>query len=288
MPEVKQILCADGHTISATLFKADAAKAQVIVAAAIGIPQKFYRRYAEYLAEQGYDVITFNYRGTGDSKSQDLGQDIRLEDWGHQDIQAIISFAIERQQKNPVLAAIHYVGHSIGGQLVGLASNAEQLDSLTLVAASAPYWQRWSFPKNLKMWLVGQILIPGISAISKDFPAQKVGLGSITFPSSAAKQWAQWMGRPAYLFCENFNLDTRHYSSLKQPLRSYGFTDDDLAPEINVRSLLNFFPKAKSELRMTDHKALGLESLGHSGFFREFAKETLWNESVEWFEQAAA
>lgn len=286
MALIQQVLCRDDYPISLTLYESDQAKGIVIIAAALGVPQPFYRRYAEFLCGQGYDVITFNYRGTGDSVYPDKKVEVKLEDWGHQDIEAIIQFALERQSNNTSLASIHYVGHSIGGQLLGLAESSSKLDNMIFVASSAPYWQRWSFPKNLKMWIVGQLLIPGLSIGKKDFPAKKVGLGSINFPSSAARQWAQWMGRPAYLFCEKFDLDIQHYAALTQPLLSYGFTDDELAPEINVTSLLNYFPNANSEVRMVAPKMIGQKSIGHSGYFRDKVKETLWQDALKWFSQS--
>lgn len=285
--EIKHVSCDDGHLISLTLYSAENPRAIVIIAAALGVPQQFYRRYAEFLRSENYDVVTFCYRGTGRSKRDRQHHKVRLEDWGHQDIEAIIRFANQRKASMPSIESVHYVGHSIGGQVLGFAENAPSLDSLLFVASSAPYWQRWAFPQNIKMLFANKVVIPGLALGRKDFPAKLVGLGSISFPGPAARQWANWMGRPDYLFCKKLGLDTDRYASLKQPLLSYGFVDDDIAPEINVRSLLNYFPNTKSEFRLADPKQAGMKSLGHSGFFREQARASYWQESVRWFEQHA-
>ena len=41
------------------------ALAQVVVAPAMGVLQSYYQQFASWLAEQGYGVTTFDYRGHG-------------------------------------------------------------------------------------------------------------------------------------------------------------------------------------------------------------------------------
>lgn len=47
-------------------------KAAVIIPCAMGVQQKFYARFAQWLAEQGYHVTTFDYRGIGCSAPPSL------------------------------------------------------------------------------------------------------------------------------------------------------------------------------------------------------------------------
>ena len=37
------------------------------MAGATAVPQKFYRRFAEFARQQGYDTLTLDYRGIGQS-----------------------------------------------------------------------------------------------------------------------------------------------------------------------------------------------------------------------------
>ena len=45
--------------------RAAAPLAQVVVAGAMGVQQSYYQAFARWLAEQGYGVTTFDYRGHG-------------------------------------------------------------------------------------------------------------------------------------------------------------------------------------------------------------------------------
>ena len=62
----------DGYPLAARHYSADKPKANIILAGATGVPQAFYRRFAEYAATYGYNVITFDYRGIGRSKPADF------------------------------------------------------------------------------------------------------------------------------------------------------------------------------------------------------------------------
>ncbi len=67
------IAAADGERIAARFFApAGPARGAVLLAGAMGTPQDYYRRFAEWLAAQGYLAATFDYRGTGLSRRQSL------------------------------------------------------------------------------------------------------------------------------------------------------------------------------------------------------------------------
>jgi predicted alpha/beta hydrolase len=62
--------------------RAAAPLAQVVVAGAMGVQQSYYQAFARWLAEQGYGVTTFDYRGHGLSLQVPL-RDARADllDW---------------------------------------------------------------------------------------------------------------------------------------------------------------------------------------------------------------
>ena len=59
---------------------------------------------------------------------------------------------------------------------------------------------------------------------------------------------------------------------------------DNLAPQSNVDYLWRFFPNAVIERRVTSPTDLGVSHIGHSGFFRETFKDTLWRDTADWIE----
>ena len=61
----------DGYPLAATLFLPRGAKRHaVLINSATAVPRKLYRSFAGYLAKRGCAVLTYDYRGTGDSRQQ--------------------------------------------------------------------------------------------------------------------------------------------------------------------------------------------------------------------------
>ena len=68
-----QIDTSDGFKIAVTSFgENNATKKIIVISSAIGVKQTFYAKYATYLANKGYLVFTYDYRGIGDSKPKKL------------------------------------------------------------------------------------------------------------------------------------------------------------------------------------------------------------------------
>ncbi|UUZ49572.1 hypothetical protein LP420_04705 [Massilia sp. B-10] len=61
---------ADGYPIAATRYPAQGTtRAHLVVMLATGVPQGFYRRFAQFASSQGYAVMTIDYRGIGRSET---------------------------------------------------------------------------------------------------------------------------------------------------------------------------------------------------------------------------
>src|SRR5918997_3735981 len=117
MPDL-DIPAADGFSLAATLFGDDGGSAErvVLVAPATGVRRRLYRAFAEFLAGEGFDVVTWDWRGTGDSRPPSLrGVEATMRDWGQRDLAGVIDWAATRY----AAARLSVVGHSFGGQAVG-------------------------------------------------------------------------------------------------------------------------------------------------------------------------
>ena len=56
----------DGRELPATRFEpAGEARGAVVIVPAMATPARFYAAFASWLAESGFHVLTFDYRGTG-------------------------------------------------------------------------------------------------------------------------------------------------------------------------------------------------------------------------------
>lgn len=276
-----KISCSDGYQLSATLFESATPKGVVVIASAIGIKQSYYERFACFLSENSYHAITFDYRGRGKSrnKHKETFPTFELSDWGAKDIEAVIEHAKEYKQP------ISFIGHSIGGQILGLAKSSSKLSKIIFVASSSPYWRRWKFPENLKILMTSRVVFPVVTAIKKEFPSKVFGLGNKNISSGYINQWAKWMSKPDYLFEKEFNLNTQGYKLIKVEILSLGFEDDKLAPEVNIKHLLSHYPNASSELNMIAPNDAYTSAIGHTGFFRDKFKLNLWINALAWLDK---
>ncbi len=123
-PESFNIRCPDGRELAANWFAASEAGAParrggLLISSATGFPQTFYFKLAEYAAARGYDALVYDYRGMGWSAPPDLSNETtRMSDWGLIDMRAALEAVAERARGVPLAT----LGHSVGGQFLGLLS----------------------------------------------------------------------------------------------------------------------------------------------------------------------
>ncbi len=274
----------DGQVLKGFFYPCEKPKATLLIGSALGVPQQFYKHYASFMAIQGYQCLSFDYRGTGLSKYSGKVKEIKLEQWGSLDIEAAINMAKNLAHEHKVNESeLFYVGHSIGGQLLGLADSAQSIKASLFVGASAPYWARWPYPRKLFMSLVCFGLLPLLSFARNMFPAKAVGLSSMDIPAGCARDWGKWMRNPDYLFGKKFKLDVNGYEKIKGPILSLCFDDDDFAPQNNVEYLLAFFKNAQSQNQLVNSQKINLGSIDHMGFFKAKFEHSLWPKSLDHF-----
>lgn len=275
-----RIKCSDGFLLAGTIFKPEKPPAgAVVIASAMGVPKKFYHPFAGFLSGNGIAVLTFDYRGVGESELKEMdGAGVTLHDWGRLDIDAAIRESSARFGKLPLFL----LGHSCGGQLFGLAPSSTELSGVIFISAQIPNWRLWPFPYNLGMLAMWYVLIPALSFGRSTFPARRFGISSVDVPSGTTTQWARWARRPGYLFNDKFKIDTSRYHKFSFPLLAWIFDDDIYAPEKSVRALLSRMPGADIEIKKINSHSSGLGSIGHFGFFREKMRDKLWPEIPGW------
>ena len=90
------LVAADGYRLGARRYQALApCRGKLIVAGATGVPQHFYRRFAEYAGARGFDTLTLDYRGVGLSRPGSLrGFEMNLVDWATLDLAAAVDKAM--------------------------------------------------------------------------------------------------------------------------------------------------------------------------------------------------
>lgn len=267
----------DGQTLAATWVDAQepAVGMTVILAGELGYTQSHYAPFAAFLSQNGFDVLTFDYRSTGESSTELKQAAPRLVDCGRLDLAAMIEHARQARPKNQVVM----IGHGVGGVLVGLATNNHRLAALLCVAASTGYTSKWPLWLRPLYWLMLK-LVPFRSSITERGVARALGPAKI--PASILRDWALWCAHPDAPV-DTFGVPQhKHFVAWKKPIRCYSFSDDGLATHRAVRTLAARYVNAPQELINCTPENLGVSRLGHDGFFNEPAARSLWEASVEW------
>tara|TARA_B100000676_G_scaffold309729_1_gene374137 strand:- start:69 stop:965 length:897 start_codon:yes stop_codon:yes gene_type:complete len=263
----------DGVVLQASGFRARSPRAVVVMAGGTGIPRQFYRHFSAFLANRGLHVITFDYRGKDSAVAADR---LRMADWGRQDLDTVLAHAAQRFPDLPLL----FVGHSVGGQIFGLARHSVQVQAALLIASQSGYWRHWPGAWRWRRWLDWHFLMPAMTRLVGELPGWM--LGGSPLPAGISDEWGRWCRSPHYL-CERDGAPMRdHFARLRLPMRFYAVSDDaGLAPLAAVRALMGFYPVAGKELQLLSPADAGVAKLGHFGVFRKSAS-VLWPPMVEW------
>lgn len=282
MSEVELVIPArDGYPLSATVFGGQGASDWVVVNSATAVPRGYYARFARFLASEGWSVVTYDYRGIGGSRPERLrGFPARMRDWAQQDAAGVLDW-VDGCSASRVAA----VGHSFGGQALGLLPQTDRLAAAVLVGAQSGYWRLWDGWRRLPVAALWHVLIPGLSTACGFFPARLLGMGENS-PAGVAREWAAWGRQPGYVTDADGGALAGGYARLRCPLRSYSFSDDTFAPPRAVEALLGFYSSARVERRALTPRDLGVRAFGHWAFFRERFREPPWTEAAAWLRDA--
>ena len=269
-----KIKAKDGYFLSATIRKPlTKLKGVIQFNCGTGIPQKVYSNIAIFLTEQGYVTVTYDYRGIGDSQPKNLkGFQSRIEDWGIIDMTSVFDWIISQFPNERKII----IGHSMGGQLIGLMENCQKIDKLILIASSTGYWKDMSSPYKWLMPPLWFLFIPFTTFIYGYANAKKIHQGE-NLPKGVALQWKKWCVNPNY-FDDDFQKSNTKlfFNKVKIPLKSIQITDDPIANEITANKILNYYVNAKIEIEKINPIQYGVKKIGHTGFFSRQFRDTLW------------
>ena len=279
--ETITITCKDGFQIVGTLYTPTSVEGAIMMAPATGIKRGFYNSLATYLASEGYGVICFDNRGIGDSKKGNI-KDSRasLIDWGRLDMSAVL----ERLQAVFPGQKYHLIGHSAGGQLVGLMENGMALTSMFNFACSSGSLRNMNYPFKIQAHFFMNIFIPFCNLIFGKANAQWVGMGE-PLPKQVANQWRKWCNGKGYVETDfGKAIKSHHYDHLNFPSFWLYATDDDIANYENVKDMMRVYSKSKGELLGLNPNDHGTNEIGHMKFFSSKNK-VLWKYALDWLKQ---
>ncbi|MEB6379028.1 alpha/beta fold hydrolase [Leclercia adecarboxylata] len=269
----------EGGSLAATLWEKQNARALVILHPATAVVQQFYTRFAEYLYDYGFSVLTYDYRGTGRSTSGRLRScNVSMSDWIEQDVGCITAWARARFPGLRLLA----VGHSIGGHAVLLSTATRHLHAAVIVASHAGVTRSIKqTAERVRVWCLLRVLGPALCRLFGYMPARRLGLGE-DLPAPVMLQWGRWSAMPGYFYDDPDWDARRRAAGVTLPLMVMGFDDDPWANPDAISRLLEPVKNARIERREIRPAEFGLSSVGHMGFFRTRCAEKLWPVVGQW------
>jgi predicted alpha/beta hydrolase len=279
----------DRYLLGATLFLPRGARRHaVLISSATAVPRKVYRGFAGYLAGRGCAVLTYDYRGTGDSRQKSLvgynqvkslvGFKASMSDWAALDATAAVAWMRERYKHLPLT----YVGHSFGGQALGLLANNAEVSRALLVAAQAGYWKLMASPERYRVYAMLNFVGRPLTRLLGYAPGWG-GLGE-DLPKGVFEQWVRWVMSERYLFSDTKLGALQNFPKYQGAMRALCFSDDPWATRPAVELLCSGFTAAKPEILNVKPADAGAARIGHLGFFRSEHRDALWRGAAEWLE----
>ncbi|AMO75729.1 alpha/beta fold hydrolase [Pseudomonas citronellolis] len=242
-----------------------------LIVPAMGVEQRFYGAFANWLAERGYLVVTFDYQGMGQSRSGPLREvKANVVDWGRHDCSAVLAAVAEAAQDKP----LYWIGHSLGGQILPFVDGRARITRAFSIASGSGYWRDNTAGLRGRAWLLWHFIAPTVTPLLGYFPGRRLGIVG-DLPRGVIKQWRRWCLHPQYALGEGEQMRIR-YSAVHTPIVSLSFTDDEMMSQRSTEALLGFYRSAPKVSRRIAPEQLGVKRIGHFGFFREQFADTLW------------
>lgn len=283
----------DGYELGARFYNLSSSEAPRRVAVlhcGAGVSAARYRRFATFLAEAGIPVLTYDYRGIGESRPRALrGFRAAIEDWAEYDCGGAIAWLRERYPRAEMIG----IAHSIAALIVGGAPNSAEQARLVLVGGHTGYYGDYHPRYRLPMTAVWHGLMPALTLLLGYFPARRLGLGE-DLPGRMALQWGTRRSPdlrptgtgPAY---ERVQTLLDRCAALQRPALVISISDDAFATVGGVKRLLSYYPRL-FPLQYIEYSPAdaGTRRIGHFGFFTRRAGAALWPRLLAHLDSLAA
>ena len=161
------------------------------------------------------------------------------------------------------------MGHSAGGQIVGLAPSSARFDKIIIAASGVGAWRKWPGLQKYMLAFIWYLLFPVVMMFQFGKYFHSKLLGPIPVPKNAVKQWLRWARSRDYLFTPEHGLDISNYQKIKADILGVTISDDWYAPASARDGLLKHYPNTKQCIKCVTPQSLKLKAIGHFGLFKK-------------------
>lgn len=265
---------ADGFVLGGFTWRQalpDTQRPVVIINAATSVHCRHYSRFAAYLFANGFDVITYDYRGIGESRLGSIkGLNASWTDWGALDFEAMLRRAQREFSGQP----IDVVGHSFGGCAAGLGESGQVIRRLVTVGAQFAYWRDYAPEQRWRMFGKWHLLMPLLTLFCGYFPGKRLGWLEDT-PAGVVRDWstptARYERRPSgrAMLARTGHLP---FANVRAQTLAISISDDPYGTIAAIERLLNYFSHAPNTHLRIDPQDIGEQQVGHFAFFAAHTK----------------
>ncbi|KAJ1562866.1 hypothetical protein HK096_010733, partial [Nowakowskiella sp. JEL0078] len=272
----------DQYPLSATLFTPAnvSAKAKILINMATGSRQTFYYKFAEFLCQKQFVVLTYDYRGSGKSIQPGTKSLAELEastkvHYATRDQPAMIDYLVTNFPEIPLII----IGHSVGGHIVPLCPEPYKnfIDRVFFVSVINAHWRYNKDPFNA--FYFAYFFVPYSNWYYGYIPCSQIKLCD-DLPAGVGLNWADWIKSRVYYTYEK--EIAKKISDFDKPIVSLFFADDDIGFGEGSTSLIKLFSNSKR----IKYYAKSDRKVGHNGFFVK-SNADLWELFLPFFENGS-
>lgn len=263
----------DQFPISVKIFEPEIPNRKLLVInSATGVRQQVYFSFAKYLAAQGFTVITYDYRGIGESKPRKMkGFEASMRIWGTRDFKTITSFIKENYPDYTKFC----LGHSVGALILGMNEDSVIFKKFIFVATQDAYIGHLSWRVAVTAALGFGIAVPVTVILKGYFPAHRFGLGE-SLPKGSAYDWRTLILHKKSTGRLFEKIEKNYSKGLYQEVFIIHAEDDSWVTMKGMESLMNnSYPNMKKNYREIKVSESPEKKVGHINFFRSYNR-VLW------------
>lgn len=289
-PEAIAVRAADGYELRGFCWRhavpAAPPRPVVVVNAATSVRCRYYARFAAWLFRHGFDVLTYNYRGIGESRPATLrGFEAGWIDWGRLDFEAVLQHVLAAFPGQPV----QVVAHSVGGFLIGLAPSSGRIERIFTMGAQFAYWRDYDRRRLPGMLLKWHVVMPALTRLLGYFPGKRLDWLEDT-PRGVVRDWTArhprfedtWRHGSAVLDETERRALVDRFAAVRAPTLALSIGDDEFGTIAAIERLLAYYRgSARTHLHVAPAD-LGLREIGHFAFFHGRFEHALWQLPLEW------
>lgn len=247
-------------------------RANLVLHGATGVPQRFYRHFADWATARGIGVLTYDYRDFGESQvGHPRDSDAIFADWAVLDQSAAQAKLAELAPEG----ALWVLGHSLGGLGIPFHGYVPRTTRVITVGAGIGHYtdHPWSYrPTVIAFWF---LLGPLATILAGYMPGKRLLLGA-DLPAGVYWQWRRWCTQRDFFDGDiGKSLPAPNYTIDVPMVRIAVASDDVVVPPVAVKRYAAALAPSNAEYVQYHPADYGLSSLKHIEFLKR-GNDSVW------------